>query len=202
MTEAKQRVTMRKKKLIVCLIMASVISGSLMVARSGYFYAKGFLAQHLLNSAWELSKRSGRFVKPWSWADTWPVARLTIHSVGLSEVVLNNASRKSLSLGPAHVPVSAPPGSNGNIAIAGHRDSFFRTLEQVKKGDVIELESLSSVQYFRVNDMEIADPEDTHWVEKRNDDAITLVTCYPFDYIGPAPERYVVRGTLLKTGGH
>jgi sortase A len=190
---------LNKRYVVLWIAVMLMGSGALMAARSGYFYARGALAQFLLNTAWEKSRRSGRFIKPWSRADTWPVARLTIHSVGLSEVVLKDATRKSLSLGPAHVPVSAPPGSNGNIAIAGHRDSFFRNLDRIKKGDIIELESLRSVRFYKVDAMEITGPEDTHWVENTQENAITLVTCYPFDYIGPAPKRYVVRGTLLKT---
>jgi sortase A len=193
---------MNIKNLFIGLIVSSVITGSVMVAHSGYFYTKGLFAQFLLNNAWEKSKWSGQFVKPWNRADTWPVARLTINSIGLSRVVLKDARNTSLSFGPAHISVSARPGSNGNIAIAGHRDSFFRNLALVKRGDVIELESLNTVHYFEVSDMEIADPEDTHWVEHTDDNLITLVTCYPFDYIGPAPKRYIVRGMLMKTEGH
>jgi sortase A len=192
---------MSSRKLFIGLIVTSVITGSVMVAHSGYFYAKGVLAQVLLNNAWEKSKWSGQFIKPWGWENTWPVARLTINSIGLSRVVLKNATHDSLSFGPAHISASARPGANGNIAIAGHRDSFFRSLERVKKGDVIELESLSAVHSFKVSDMEIADPEDTHWAENTDDDLITLITCYPFEYIGPAPKRYVVRGRLIKTEG-
>ena len=190
---------MNKKNLFLVLIVSSVLTGSVMVAHSGYFYAKGLVAQILLNNAWEKSKWSGQIVKPWRGADTWPVAKLTIHSIGLSDIVLKDAGEESLSLGPSHIFESARPGSTGNVAIAGHRDSFFRNLKSVKRGDEIELESVRVRQHFTVSSIEITDPDTTHWVENRDDTVITLITCYPFDYIGPAPKRYVVRGNLIKT---
>lgn len=189
---------MVRKKILTVLIVSSLITGTTMVAHSGYFYARGLVAQVLLENAWKKSKWSGQFVKPLGMEMSCPVAKLTIHSIDLSRVVLNNASHESLALGPAHLPQSAMPGTKGNITIAGHRDSFFRDLKRVKSGDVIELESLKSVQYFKVTKIEIADPRDTHWAENTDDNAITLITCYPFDYVGPAPQRYVVRGRLIK----
>jgi len=187
------------KHALTLLIVVSLTAGSVMLARSGYFYAKGLVAQQLLSRAWERSKRSGRPVEPWDNADIFPVARLTIHAIGLSRVVLEEADKRSLSFGPAHISVSAGPGTHGNIAIAGHRDSFFRGLQRIQEGDVIELESLHSIQRFQVSALEVTAPEDTQWVERSGEDVITLLTCYPFDYTGPAPKRYVVRGRLLMT---
>jgi sortase A len=189
---------MFKKKIMMCLIVVLVLTGYGMVAHSGYFYAKGLVAQVLLNQAWEKSKRGKKIVKAWSWADTYPIGKLSIRSIDLSRVVLKDARNKSLSFGPAHISVSSRPGSNGNIAIAGHRDSFFKNLRFVERGEVIELESMSSVQYFIVTDIQITDPENTRWAENTQDNVITLITCYPFDYDGPAPKRYVVRGKLIK----
>ncbi len=189
---------MFQKKIVTLmyLIVIFVITGSGMVAHSGYFYAKGILAQFLLNQAWENSKRTKKFIKAWSWADTYPIGKLRIESIDLSGVVLEHAKNESLAFGPAHISASAWPGTDGNIAIAGHRDSFFRNLGQVKRGEVIELESMSTVQYYVVTDIKIISPENTHWIEDLPYDVITLITCYPFDYVGPAPKRYVVRGEL------
>jgi sortase A len=189
---------MTKKNLFIWLTAAFVITGSGMAAHSGYFYSRGLLVQMLLSDAWEKSKRTKKITKPWGRAETWPVGKLSIASIDLSSVILKDADNESLAIGPAHIAASAWPGGDGNIVIAGHRDSFFRNLGRVKRGEVIELESMSSVQYFRVTEIQIADPEDIQWAENTADNVITLITCYPFTYVGPAPKRYVVRGKLFK----
>ena len=173
-----------------------IVSGLVLFAHSGYFYTRGILVQILLEHLWEKSKRTGQYVRTGRWTGTYPVGRLRIKSIGLSRIVLAAANKESLTLGPAHISISALPGEHGNISIAGHRDSFFRNLKDVKRGEVIELESMSTVQYFLITGLQIADPADTHWIEKSEDDVITLITCYPFDYVGPAPRRYVVWGEL------
>ncbi len=182
------------KKPFIYLIAICILAGSAMVAHSGYFYARGILAQFLLEQTWEKSKREKKFIKPWSWADTVPVAKLKIKSIGLSKVVMNDADKESLALGPAHIPATARPGAHGNIGIAGHRDTFFKNLGLLNRGEVIELESMGTVQYFIVTNIHITHPEDTRWIENSIDDTITLITCYPFKYVGPAPKRYIVRG--------
>jgi sortase A len=185
---------MTSKQLFIFMTAALVITGSCMMAHSGYFYTRAVIMQMLLNEAWEKSKRTKKIVKVWGLADTWPVGKLSIKSIGLSKVLLKDADKESLAIGPAHIAASAWPGSDGNIAIAGHRDSFFSDLEGVRRGEVVELESMSSVQYFTVTDIQIADPGDIQWAENAADNVITLITCYPFHYVGPAPKRYVVRG--------
>jgi sortase A len=185
---------MLKDRDLKYLIIILVIAGTALVARSGYFYAKGILAQYLLNDAWEESMRTKDVVKAWNWADTYPVARLSIPSLNYSKVVLEGINNESLAFGPAHLSLSSSPGEEGNIVIMGHRDSFFRELEDVKIGQTIKLESLSRVQSYTVSDIEVVSPEDTFIIQEASGERITLITCYPFDYIGAAPERYVVRG--------
>jgi len=175
-----------------------IVSGLTIFLHSGYFYVRGMLAQMLLNQAWEKSKITREFFRAWSGAGTYPVGKLRIESIDLSRVVLEAASKESLTYGPAHISASALPGEHGNIAIAGHRDSFFRNLKDLKRGEVIELESMSSVQYFLVTDIQITDAGSAHWIENTADDVITLITCYPFDYIGKAPMRYIIRGKLVR----
>ncbi len=185
---------MLKDRDLKYLIIILIIVGTALVARSGYFYAKGILAQYLLNDAWEESMRTKDVVKAWRWADTYPVARLSIPSLNYSKVVLEGINNESLAFGPAHLSLSSSPGEEGNIVIMGHRDSFFRELEDVKIGQTIKLESLSRVQSYTVSDIEVVSPEDTFIIQEASGERITLITCYPFDYIGAAPERYVVRG--------
>ncbi len=190
---------MYRKKLMICLIAVLVLSGSVLIARSGYFYARGVFSQFLLNNAWEESKIKKEIIKVWDGMDIYPAGKLSIRSINLSNIILNNADNESLALGPAQISSSAKPGSGGNIAIAGHRDSFFRNLEFVKRGEIIELESIHSVQYYLITDIQIIDPQDTRWIEDTKSNVITLITCYPFEYVGSAPQRYVVRGKLIKS---
>ena len=91
---------------------------------------------------------------------------------------------------------TSQPGETGNVVIAGHRDSFFKNLRNIKVGDMIELESLKRVVLYKITDIRIARPTDTQWLDSSSKDIITIITCYPFDYVGPAPKRYIVRGRI------
>lgn len=185
---------MVRDKYLTSLVSILVIVGTALVAHSGYFYAKGVVAQYLLDMAWEESMRTKEMVKAWNWADTYPVGRLRIPSMNYSRVVLEGINNESLAFGPAHLSLSSYPGEKGNIVIMGHRDSFFRDLKEIRIGERIELESMDSVQTYVVSKIDIVAPEDVFIIEESRGASITLITCYPFDYIGLAPERYVVRG--------
>lgn len=174
-----------------------IFVGALLVGKSVYFYARGVLAQIFLEHAWTESKKTHKFIRPWAWADTYPVGRLIIPSIDFSRIVLQGASNESLAFGPGHIAASSQPGEKGNIAIVGHRDNFFRDLRKVKKDEIIRLESLDTVQTYRVTDIQIASPQETSWIDDTSASVITLITCYPFEFVGLAPERYVVRGELM-----
>jgi sortase A len=90
----------------------------------------------------------------------------------------------------------AAPGEKGNIGIAGHRDGFFRNLKEISRGDQIELETTSSSATYVVNRVLITGPDDTSVLQPSGEQILTLVTCYPFHFIGPAPRRFVVQATL------
>ncbi len=85
------------------------------------------------------------------------------------------------------------PGSNGNVAIAAHRDSFFRGLRNVAVGDFIELDSLKQTTRYRVTDMQVIEPTDVQVLADVGEPILTLITCYPFHYVGNAPQRFIVR---------
>jgi sortase A len=88
------------------------------------------------------------------------------------------------------------PGERGNVAIAAHRDGFFRGLENIEIGDEIELTTLEGRQTFRVSMLDIVDPLDLSVLEPLDVDTVTLITCYPFNYVGAAPDRFIVRAAL------
>ena len=124
------------------------------------------------------------------------LAILRIPSAGLEVPVFDSLSDTALNRGAGHVGGTALPGSNGNIAIAGHRDGFFRSLKDVEVGTEIEVTTLRGSRTFRVSDLRIVDPLDVGVLDPTGETMLTLITCYPFYFVGPAPERYIVRGKL------
>lgn len=121
------------------------------------------------------------------------VARLDIPRLGLSTIVREGVSARVLEYSAGHVPGTALPGERGNIAIAAHRDSFFRDLRKVVPNDLIRLETFHGEQDYKVSWIRIVDPEDTAVIQPTKSRALTLITCYPFYFVGPAPMRYVIR---------
>ena len=127
-----------------------------------------------------------------------PIGKLTIGSVGISAMVLEGADSETLNVAPGHIPGTALPQENGNVAIAGHRDTFFRNLEKLRDGDSITLTTLTGVYRYRVDSMEVVDPARLDVLAPTKEPTLTLVTCYPFHMIGPAPKRFIVRGHLVR----
>ena len=98
-----------------------------------------------------------------------------------------------MNRGVGHIEETALPGTGGNSGIAGHRDGFFRSLEDVRLGDAIELETLQERQLYRIERIWIVNPEEVSVLDSTPAQSITLVTCYPFYFVGSAPQRYIVR---------
>jgi sortase A len=122
------------------------------------------------------------------------VGRLTIPRLHLSAMVREGVRERTLSLALGHVPNTAFPGQPGNVAVAGHRDTLFRDLRWVHKYDLIRFETPSSGSYlYQVSSVEIVDPTDVSVLRASRNSELTLVTCYPFNYIGSAPKRYIVK---------
>lgn len=178
------------------LALGLVLLGLASVARGSWIFSKALLAQVLLRRAWAAARTGDGRARPWPWADTWPVARLLSPARGVDLVVLEGATGSSIAFGPGHIQGSALPGAAGNVALAGHRDTHFRFLEQLELGEPLWLELPNGgVQRYEVQSESVVDEHDTrllqtpgHW--------LTLVTCYPFDapLVG-GPMRYVVRAS-------
>jgi sortase A len=125
-----------------------------------------------------------------------PVAVLRIPKIRLEVPVLPGTDERTLDRAVGHIEDTAQPGTAGNSGIAGHRDGFFRGLKDIAPGDVIELETLRGTDVYRVERMWVVDPEDVSVLDPTPARALTLVTCYPFYFIGAAPHRFIVRATL------
>lgn len=124
------------------------------------------------------------------------LAVLRIPSTAIEVPVFDSTASTALNRGSGHVSDTALPGENGNIAIAGHRDGFFRGLKDIEVGAEIEVTTLHGSRTFRVIELRIVDPLDVSVLEPTGQTVLTLITCYPFYYVGPAPERFIVRAVL------
>lgn len=121
------------------------------------------------------------------------IGRIKIPRVGVSALVLHGVGSRTLRRGVGHIPGTALPTLEGNIGLAGHRDSFFRGLKDIRKNDTIELTTLEGTFEYEVEWIKIVRPKDTQVLEGEGGAELTLVTCYPFYYVGSAPKRYIVR---------
>lgn len=126
-----------------------------------------------------------------------PAAVLRIRSVRLEVPVYADPTERNLNRGAVLVAGTAPPGSDGNVAIAAHRDGFFRALEGVAIGDLVHVESRSRRQVYRVVELVIVEPKDTSPLRPSEEAVLTLVTCYPFYFLGSAPQRFIVRAVAV-----
>ena len=120
------------------------------------------------------------------------LGRMEIPKIGMSVIVLQGTTSKTLRLGVGHIDGTALPGESGNIGIAGHRDTFFRGLKDIHTGDGISLQTATGIARYEVDWIQITVPSDGDIVSSTTQSGLTLVTCYPFHYIGAAPERFVV----------
>ena len=126
------------------------------------------------------------------------IGRLEIARLGLSTVMFEGADADVLERGAGHVPGSAMPGDRGNTVVAAHRDTFFRSLRNVRTGDVVRIRAPLHDSVYVVESTAVVDPDDTFVMAPTGAAALTLITCYPFGYIGPAPERFIVRAVLAR----
>jgi sortase A len=121
------------------------------------------------------------------------IALLTIARIGLSTVVLEGAGTQELKLGPGHIASTPLPGKGGNFSVAGHRDTFFRPLRFIRPGDAIQVQIAGSEFRYRVVSTHIVSPHENGVLRSTGHETLTLVTCYPFDFVGSAPQRFIVR---------
>ena len=124
------------------------------------------------------------------------LARLLIPKIHLDVAVVEGTSRKALLLGPGHLINTAMPGDKGNVVLAGHRDTFFRHLGDLVRGDSITIDREGKQYRYEVTGTEIVEPSATEILSTSSGYRLTLVTCYPFHYLGPAPKRFIVFAQL------
>ena len=121
------------------------------------------------------------------------LGRIEIRSIGLAAMILEGTDDSTLRRAVGHIPGTPLPGRSGNVAIAGHRDTFFRPLRNIRKDDEIKLATLNGSYLYRVDSTRVVEPEDIQVLEASDEAILTLVTCYPFNLVGSSPKRFVVR---------
>jgi sortase A len=131
---------------------------------------------------------------------TW-VARLEVPSVRLATTVLEGTDDGTLSRGSGHIEDTPFPGQTGNVGIAGHRDTVFRPLRHIHLGDEMKLTTADRVYHYKISKTLIVTPDDVYVLDPTEQPTLTLVTCYPFDFIGHAPRRFIVQAALVSEEG-
>ena len=195
----RHRLRARQQRLRRAGLAALVLLGVMLIALGFYMPAKAALAQQLLNRAWEATQTDNRaIVRPWPWADTWPVARLRLPGGASPLTVLAGASGRNLAFAPTLLDGSAAPGTPGVTVIAGHRDTHFRTLESIALGDELTLERPDGRKYrYVVTALDVIDADESQLRLDADENIVALVTCWPFRAVNPGGSlRYIVTARL------
>jgi sortase A len=184
----------------IVLAAAVLFIASLVFAGQGlWIHAKALLAQILLERAFAATLETGHDTKPWSWADTWPVARISVPRLDKSAIALNGSSGQALAFGPGHVEMTPEAGDNGTAVYSAHRDTHFSFVRDMGVGDEIQVTRRDgAVSRFRVTHMSVvpfnATGIDPHAPGRR----LVLATCWPLDGTTATPLRYLVHAETME----
>lgn len=182
-------------------ILASVlvVLGSGLIGQGIWIHIKATAAQWLLQEAWAKTLKMQHPAKPWPWADTWPVGRLRVPQHGIDQIILADASGRSLAFGPGLLSRSAWPDKSGTIVVSGHRDTHFQFLRHVQKDDLLYVEWPTGHRAsYTVQELIVVDSRHTRLAHHDDSEELILTTCFPFDALVPGgPHRYVVRAEKI-----
>ena len=191
-----------RKKLIFIFGCVLVIGGALAFALYSYLQWDAFhvqrVASHVINEQKKRNEGSSHarsiphalVIVPPRAGD--PIGRIEIPRLGLSAMILEGAAPRILRVAAGHINGTALPGTTGNVGIAAHRDTLFRPLKRVRPNDNIVLTTAYGTFRYQVDSTEIVAPNDVQVLHRTPDRELTLVTCYPFTYLGTAPKRFIV----------
>ena len=126
------------------------------------------------------------------------IGEVRIDRIGMRAVISQGESDAVLRVGAGHLIDTPWPGQPGNVVIAGHRDTIFRPLRNVREGDIVDVTTETTVAHYRVVSTRVVPPTDLSVLKPSEGNSLTLITCYPFSFIGRAPERFVVRAVEVR----
>ena len=181
---------------VTALVLA--LAGLVLFGQGGYIHVKALIAQVLLERAFREAIVSGHSVKPWSWADTWPIARIEVKRLHASAIVLAGSSGQALAFGPGHVELTPDAGERGVAVYSAHRDTHFRFLKDVTVGDEIDVTRSDGKAFHYRADRASVVRFDTSGIEPLgNGYELVLSTCWPFDAVTSGPERYILHASII-----
>lgn len=184
--------------LVRAVMIGLCLIGLARIATSAVVPAKAVAAQILLERAYDRSLASHHAEKPWPWADMAPAARLSVPRLGVDRIILDTGSGQSMAFGPTLLPGGARIGRDGTAVIAAHRDTHFRFLQDVGRGDTIVIDDVAGGSHrYRVTGAAIVRWDAFSIDSDAGTQRIALTTCYPFGAVVHGPLRYVVYADLL-----
>src|SRR5579864_2983809 len=180
-------------KLKILLPWFLIAGGSCLAFWGAWEYAGSRASQVQAANSWESTLAAGSVrLQP---GDVF--ARLSIPRLHTALYVVEGTDHDELRRGPGHLEGTAMPGDSGNCVIAGHRDTHFQVLANIRDGDKIEITTVRGEFVYRVSGMSIVSPDNTAVLEPAGRPVLNLITCYPFRYVGNAPKRFIVRADLI-----
>lgn len=182
--------------------LALIIVGLGLLGYVGIEYWGMYRSQQNLEAEWERQAAGTNTPGHASISPDHMLTRVIIPKINMDAVLIEGVSRKALSAGPGHMKETAMPGETGNAVITGHRDTFFRHIYELAKGDEIQVRRNGRVFTFVVTGQRIVQPDDVSVLKQTDDPQLTLITCYPTYYIGPAPQRLVVFSKLVDSSDY
>lgn len=191
-TTSRTPVTHRMVWILASLLF---VLGSWLIGQGLWIHMKAAVAQGLLQKAWQVTLNTQQPVKPWPWADTWPVGRLMVPRLGINQIILADASGQSLAFGPGKVgDEKILDDDSPSLILSGHRDTHFSFVQDVQLGEKMTLQTLQGEwRSFVVENRAIVDSRIETLTTNQEKASLRLITCYPFDALVPGgPLRYVV----------
>jgi len=179
------------------LSLVMLVIGVALLSYVGSQYWEMYHRQQQLAAQWEQQASAANVPGKAKLSADDMLTRVVIPKISLDAILVEGASRRDLSDGPGHMKKTAQPGQTGNAVITAHRDTFFRHIYELGKGDDILVRRAGQVYKYEVSGKKIVLPEDVSVLKPTPDATLTLITCYPTYYIGPAPKRLVVFSRLI-----
>ena len=179
---------------IQCLFLAAA---ALLLGYYGFVTVDAWAFEQRENRALERLINNKATPGPPAVATTGLIGRINIQRLGLSVIVVEGIGAKILRRAAGHIPGTALPGQPGNVGISAHRDTFFRPLRNIRRNDIISVTTLLGEYRYRVVSTKIVDPGDVSVLHPSGIEILTLITCYPFYFVGSAPDRFIVRAERI-----
>jgi len=183
------------RRMVWVVASALFIFGSWLIGQGAWIHVKAVAAQWLLQHAWQETLTTQQPVKPWPWADTWPVGRLFVQRLDVNQIILADASGESLAFGPGKVRNGTfSDDDSPDLILSGHRDTHFSFVRDLQLGDTISIHTIGGHwQEFVVDTMDVVDSRIDTLTRNQEESLLQLITCYPFDSLIPGgPLRYVI----------